>query len=155
MNISFGTKLFLIIFLGALLLLVMFLLLFSLLGKKKGKFPGGGKFLTILFAIITIAFSVMTPLAHYNVIDINLKYGWYSHKDENGTMIKITRNSIEYHSHSSASDKKGTYVLESDTLTITWDNGAKEEYEIKDFGKKLYKGETKIYSYLKNQGGLE
>lgn len=155
MNISSGTILFLLILGGLLLLLVILLIVFALANRKRRKLPGGIKFLTILLAIPTFVFSILTPLAHYNVIDVNLRFGWYSHKDENGTKIKITRDSIEYHPSGSGADKKGTYVLESDTLTITWKGGGTEKYEIKHLGSKLYQNGKRIYSYLKDQGGLD
>ena len=64
---------------------------------------------------------------------------------------------IEYHQPGHGdSDKKGTYVLESDTLIITWNNGTTDEYKIKHLGKGLYDYDgNKIYSYLKEQGGQE
>lgn len=156
-TLSTGTVIFLAILVLSLFLLLLVLLISGIKGKKKGKLGGGAKFFIVFFAVILMAASVTTPLVNYNIIDINLKYGWYSHKDEDGTKIKITRDSIEYHQPGHGdSDKKGTYVLESDTLIITWNNGTTDEYKIKHLGKGLYDHDgNKIYSYLKEQRGQE
>ena len=147
----------LILLASSLVVLLFFLVIFSLVGKKKGKISNGGKFLTVLFSIFFFACSVITPLVHYNYIDINLRYGYFANVEtNNGDKIKISRDSISYynagsHSHS----KSGTYTLKNDVLVIMFGNNSQETYEVKGFGTDLYQNGVKVYSYLSNQGGMD
>jgi len=154
MNINSGTVLFLIIFGSSLTLLILILLIMAIVAKKKGRIPAAGKAFSVILASISFAFSILTPLVHHNVIDINLRFGYFTNRVlDNGTKIKINRDSISYYPNGGES-KQGTYSLNNDILTISYKDGTTEIYEVKDFGTHLYKDGVKVYSYLKDQGGL-
>ena len=130
---------------GVLLLL---LLLLGILGRK-GKKLAFLKFLTVLIAISVSAFSVITPLAYFNYIDMNLKFGRFTKELDEWTYIKFHRDSVSLHPNGQSEGIKGTWSLEKDVLIITYQD-SKEEYIVKDFGTKLYQDDKLVYRYTKN-----
>ena len=156
MNLSSGTILFLVILGISLGVLLILLIISSLVNKKKQKMPGGIKALTIIFAVIAMGASVTTPLVHYNYIPLNLRYGYFKNTENETSKIKITRDSVELHQYGGgASDKRGTYTLSNNILSIYYTDGTMDEFEVKGLGTDLYQNGHKVYSYLKDQGGLD
>ena len=153
MNLNSGTKLLLIIFLLSLALLLILLIIFGLVSKKTNKLPKATKPLTIVAAIIMIASSILTPLAHYNYIPINLKFGYFNNVVDETNKLKINRDSIEYMPNY-GDIKKGKYTLVNDILTISYKDGSTMEFEVKGMGTDLYKDGVKVYSYVKDTWGL-
>ncbi|MCR4910976.1 MAG: hypothetical protein K5925_00400 [Bacilli bacterium] len=144
-----GTLLFILILLGSMVLLLLLLLLLGILGRK-GKKLVGLRVLTMLFAIATVTSGVLTTLVYYNYIDLNLRLsGRYSDVNGSHTYLKFHRDQAELHVDGNSEGTKGKWYLANDVLTITY-NGNKEEYTVKDFGTKLYQGDTLMYKFTKN-----
>ena len=76
MNLNTGSTLFLVILVGCVLLLVLSLVLVGLRSKKK-KPSFFAKAIVVLLALITTASFVTYPLIYNNVIDINLRLGYF------------------------------------------------------------------------------
>ena len=143
-----GTLLFIVILSGSLVLLILSLLLLGLLGKKGNKLSGL-RFLTILFAITTIASGALTTLVYYNYIDLNLRLsGRYKATDSN-TYLRFNRDQMEIHVDGESQGTKGQWYLAKDTLTISFE-GKQEKYIVKDFGTKLYQDDVLMYKFTNN-----
>ena len=128
--------------------LLLFLLLLGVLGRKGNKLAGL-KFLTLLIALVVTAASIVTPLVYFNYIDMNLKFGRFSNEGDNKTYLKFHRDEVSFHPNGQSEGIKGTWSLEKDVLIITYQD-SKEEYIVKDFGTKLYQDDKLVYRYTKN-----
>lgn len=149
MFLNSGTLLFILILSGSLVLLILLLLLLGLLGRK-GRKLGGLRFLTMLFAITTVASGVLTTLVYYNYIDLNLRLsGRYQATDGSYTYLKFNRDQMEVHVDGSSYGTKGKWYLAKDVLTISYE-GKEEKYIVKDFGTKLYQDDVLMYKFTKN-----
>ena len=144
-----GTLLFILILSGSLVLLILLLTLFGLLGRK-GKRLGVLRFLTMFFAITTIASGVLTTLVYYNYIDLNLRLsGRYQAANGSYTYLKFHRDQMEVHVDGSSQGIKGEWYLAKDILTLSY-GGKTEKYNVKDFGSKLYQDDVLMYKFTSN-----
>ena len=143
-----GTLLFLIILSGSLLLLVLFLILLVAIGKKnkESKAIKVLKGFVVTFAIICSFATVVTPLAYYNYIPVNLRFGKFISVNSS-TYIEFHRDSVEFHQNGNSNGSHGFWLLENDELTITCGSEVKV-YTVKSFGAHLYENGTLAYKYV-------
>lgn len=146
-----GTQLFLIIFIASAVLLMLLLVVLALVGHKKPKGKGTAalKGVTLVLALGTAALAVITTLSYYNVTGINLQYGNFSSEDGSNTTLSVHRHTLSKSQNGEQIGKDVAYTLENNTLTFTI-GGTTYSYEVKDFGTKLYQGETLVYKYRTN-----
>ena len=150
MNMNSGSLLFFSILMGCLLLLIIALIIIGVIYKKKNKVSPISKAIVVILSLSILTFSVVYPLAHYNYIDVNLKYGYY--KDENtNNLIRITRHHAEYVTQSTGEKKEGTWSLKHDNLVIHFEDGTKGYFSVKKFGTRIYSGDHAEFKYLKDK----
>ena len=144
-----GTFIFLIALIASVGLLVIFTILIGILGKKRNK--SGGltvlKSFSLLFAIVSMGLSIAMPFAYYNYMPVNLRYGTFSAMNSNGS-IEIHRDSFTIRISEGNQKFHGTWTLENNYLKLSY-NGSVDQYEVKDFGTKLYKSGELVYKYNK------
>ena len=141
-----GTQLILTIFGIALVLLLIFLLLLAILGKKHKKGLGALKAFSLIFAIVCMVSSVITPLVYYNYIDLNLRYGQFR-SNYTTTYYSFHRDSVSVHINGASEGAKGTWTLEDNILTIKYNN-LTETFKVRDYGKEISKDNI-IFKYTK------
>ena len=147
MNFNSGSRLVFIIFIIAIAILIGLLVLFAILAKKN-KVPVVLKVFTIVSAIIVVAGCFVFPLSYYGDIPLNLQYGTYLAYNS-ANYLKVHRDSLELHKDGASEGLKGTYTLKNDVLEITYQDGTKDKFVVKHFGRELVDAETnnKAYEY--------
>ena len=148
MNFNSGSRLVFMIFVIAIAILIALLILFAILAKKKNKAPAVLKVLTIVSALIVMAGCFVFPLSYYGDIPLNLQYGTYLAYNS-ANYLKVHRDSLELHKDGASQGLKGTYTLKNDVLEITYQDGTKDKFIVKHFGRELVDAETnnKAYEY--------
>lgn len=141
-----GTSLMLTIFSIVVVLLLLFLIPLAILGKRNKRGLGALKAFTLIFAIASMAMSVVTPLVYYNFIDLNLRYGEF-HSNYSMTYYSFHRDSVSIHLDGASNAAKGTWTLEDNILTVKY-NGITETFKVREFGTEISKGNV-IYKYTK------
>ena len=141
-----GTLLVLTIFAIVVALLLLFLIPLAILGKRNKRGLGALKAFTLIFAIASMAMSVVTPLVYYNFIDLNLRYGEF-HSNYSMTYYSFHRDSVSIHLDGASNAAKGTWTLEDNILTVKY-NGITETFKVREFGTEISKGNV-IYKYTK------
>ena len=141
-----GTQLVLTIFGIALVLLLIFLLLLAILGKKHKKGLGALKAFSLIFGIVCMAMSVVTPLVYYNYIDLNLRYGQFR-SNYTTTYYSFHRDSVSVHINGASEGAKGTWTLEDNILTVKYNN-LTETFKVREYGKEISKDNI-IFKYTK------
>ena len=148
MNFNSGSRLVFIIFVIAIAILIALLVLFAILAKKKNKAPAVLKAFTIVAALIVMAGCFIFPLSYYGDIPLNLQYGTYL-AYTSANYLKVHRDSVSLHKDGASNGLKGTYTLKNDVLEITYQDGTKDKFVVKHFGRELVDAETnrKAYDY--------
>ena len=134
------------IFVIVVVLLLLFLIPLAILGKRNKRGLGALKAFTLIFAIASMAMSVVTPLVYYNFIDLNLRYGEF-HSNYSMTYYSFHRDSVSIHLDGASNAAKGTWTLEDNILTVKY-NGITETFKVREFGTEISKGNV-IYKYTK------
>ena len=142
-----GTQLVLTIFGIALVLLLIFLLLLAILGKKHKKGLAPLKAFSLIFAIVCMVSSVVTPLVYYNYIDINLRYGQFR-SNYTTTYYSFHRDSVSIHINGASEGAKGTWTLEDNILTVKY-SGVTETFKVREYGTEISKDNI-IFKYTKD-----
>ena len=142
-----GTQLVLTIFGIALVLLLIFLLLLAILGKKHKKGLGALKAFSLIFAIVCMVSSVITPLVYYNYIDLNLRYGQFR-SNYTTTYYSFHRDSVSIHINGASEAAKGTWTLEDNILIVKY-SGVTETFKVRDYGTEISKDNI-IFKYTKD-----
>ena len=147
MSFNSGSRLVFIIFIIAIAILIGLLGLFAILAKKN-KVPVVLKVFTIVSAIIVVAGCFVFPLSYYGDIPLNLQYGTFLAYNS-ANYLKVHRDSLELHKDGASEGLKGTYTLKNNVLEITYQDGTKDKFVVKHFGRELVDAETnnKAYEY--------
>ena len=148
MNFNSGSRLVFMIFVIATAILIALLILFAILAKKKNKAPAVLKVFIIVSALIVMAGCFVFPLSYYGDIPLNLQYGTYLAYNS-ANYLKVHRDSVSLHIDGASQGLKGTYTLKNDVLEITYQDGTKDKFVVKHFGRELVDAETnnKAYEY--------
>lgn len=148
MNFNSGSRLVFIIFIIAIAILLALLVLFAIISKKKNKAPVVLKVITIVSALIVIAGCFVFPLSYYGDIPLNLQYGKFVAYNS-ADYLNVHRDSLSLHKDGASQGLKGTYTLKNDVLEITYQDGTKDRFFVKHFGRELVDAETnnKAYEY--------
>ena len=144
-----GTLLVLTIFAIVVALLLLFLIPLAILGKKNKRGLGALKAFSLIFAIGTLAMSIVTPLVYYNYIDLNLRYGQFR-SNYTSTYYSFHRDSVSIHIDGASEAAKGTWTLEDNILTVKYNNSdITETFKVRDYGTEISKGNI-IFKYTKD-----
>lgn len=143
-----GFRIFLIVLIAVASLTLLLLVLSAILSKKKGKVPAPLKAFSLFSAIVLLAASIVTPLAHDNYIPVNLRYGRFESEDHPGECIKVHRDSISYYEGSDAKKQEGKWSLQKDFLTIVMQDGTEMEFKVRGLGTELIDPETNQLVFL-------
>ena len=144
-----GTLIFVYILAGSLGMLLLFVILLAVTSKRN---PNGNKALkafSLIFAITSLVASILTPLAYYNYLPVNIRYGTYISVDNSNTYLNFHRDSVEIHENGSSEGKKATWSMENNILKLTY-NSVSIELSVQDVATKLYSGDTLMFKYMKN-----
>lgn len=144
MGLNSGSRMFLIILIAALAVLIITLVIIGLVSKKKGV-NGFAKFIVVALSIINVAAFTLFPLSYFNMIDLNLRFGYYSSINDS-SRLHIHRSAVEYRKNNT--DYHGTWTIKNDILTINLPSETLV-YEVKDMGTKLYQDGQLVFKYMK------
>ena len=142
-----GTLLILTIFGIVVAFLLLFLIPLAILGKKNKKGLGALKAFSLIFAIVSLSMSVVTPLVYYNYIDLNLRYGQFR-SNYTTTYYSFHRDSVSIHINGASEAAKGTWTLEDNILTVKY-SGVTETFKVREYGTEISKDNI-IFKYTKD-----
>ncbi|MCR5079571.1 MAG: hypothetical protein K6B65_06635 [Bacilli bacterium] len=137
-----------ILLLGGSALILLLLSLIMALTHKKGSLKAMKPF-TLLFAVITCALSVMTPLVYFDIIDINLKHGYFV-SETSSLKLHVHSHSVSIYDGSDSDSITVDWTLKNDVFRFNYDS-KEYAYTVKDLGTKLYDGDTLVFKYMKDQ----
>ena len=142
-----GTLFMLVVLGGATFLLILFLVIVGVRGKKNHKSTGLKAFTTLL-ALGVVALSIMSVFTYYCYIPLNIRFGEYSSVNGGGVAYHMHRDSVSVYVDGQKKEG-GQWTLEKDELTILF-KGKEYKYTVKEFGTCLYDGDELAYKYVKN-----
>ena len=160
MGIGMGTFTLNFLAVGILLLIVT---LIVLLVRKKGSKPSvGKKIIASLLVALTSSTFIVSALTHVNVIQLNLKTGFYLEtKDFNNdgeiSAIKVKvgfdysyyKIANTYHLQDSQRTFRGTWEISVNELVLyNFSSGESMIFEVKNFGKELYLDGDMVYTFV-------